>query len=58
MTKEEIALQLTLARIGKLKNVAGSDSYEAAKDFNQTVADETAKLFNSIFHGIDLVSRD
>lgn len=60
MTKEEIALQLTLARIDKLQftEKRSTENVEQNKLWNEAIAMETVKMFNTIFHGIDLVARD
>ena len=56
MSKEEIALQLTMARLDKLANTActGKPEDNVAKNqkFNEEIAIETYKLFNKIFDNI------
>lgn len=54
MTKEEIALQLTLARLEKLQFTEhrSNENLNQNKLWNEAIADETIKLFNAIYSGI------
>jgi hypothetical protein len=58
MTKEEIALQLTLARIDKLKptEYSSADKLQRNISYNEAIAEETVKLFNTIYSGIKIDS--
>jgi len=60
LKKEEIALQLTLARLDSLfatsKEVieAHSQAKEINSYYNEQIAVETYKLFNTIYNNLDL----
>lgn len=57
MTKEEIALQLTLARIDKLlPTVYTPNDPQKNVTYNEAIAGETVKLFNAIYSGIKIDS--
>lgn len=60
MTKEEIALQLTLARIDKIMHTKFSSSQDIDMniDYNEMLANETVKMFNTIYNGIDVINKD
>ena len=55
MSKEEIALQLTLAKLDCLQfttHVSSSTSSENSK-FNQALGEEIANIYNSVYNNLD-----
>ncbi|QXE19502.1 hypothetical protein [Clostridium sp. 001] len=55
MTKEEIALQLTLARLNELQPTRSSNTLNHDDNiaYNEEIANETVKMFNTIYNKLD-----
>lgn len=56
MTKEEIALQLTLARLDKLTytELKSTQDKDHNKLYNEAITEETYKMFNTIYENLNL----
>ncbi len=52
MTKEEIALQLTLARIPNLRQTTHADSYDDNVKYNKELGIQVASLYATIYQNL------
>lgn len=55
MSKEEIALQLTLSQINKLLPTVGCVSSPSSENanFNQALGEEIAHMYNAVYNNLD-----
>ncbi len=53
MSKEEIALQLTLSRVNNLAKTTSANNYTEGENYNAELGKQIALLYNTIYHNLD-----